>query len=31
MAKIVGFDSFQEGAAPLEDSTFGGAVLGISV
>jgi hypothetical protein len=30
-AEIVGFDSFQEGATPLEDSTFGGAFLGISV
>jgi hypothetical protein len=30
-AKIVGFDSIQEGVAPLGDSTFGGAPLGISV
>jgi hypothetical protein len=30
-AEIVGFDSFQEVAAPLEDSIFGGAILGVSV
>jgi hypothetical protein len=30
-AEILGFDSIQEGAAPLGDSAFGGASLGISV
>jgi hypothetical protein len=29
-AKLVGIDSIQEGATSLEDSTFGGAALGIS-
>jgi hypothetical protein len=30
MAEILGFDSIQEGTTSLEDSTFGGATLGIS-